>query len=55
MTHDFSPTGYCVECGLPLHCRWLKCESSTDDSPEAIAELRRTIADCERTQNDRPM
>jgi hypothetical protein len=42
--HDFSDTGYCVNCGLPRHCRYLVCQPSEDDSREAIEELRRVAA-----------
>jgi hypothetical protein len=39
-THDPSPhSDCCISCGLPI-CAWGEvCQASTDDSPEACAEI----------------
>lgn len=43
-SHDWSSTSYsCIACGCLFHDKLtapLPCRPSTDDSPEAIAELR---------------
>lgn len=39
MPHDFGPTGFCYACALPFTRRGLPCRPSTDDSPEACAEV----------------
>jgi hypothetical protein len=44
--HDLSPiSGHCVECALPIQFADTDCCPSTDDSPEAIAEIERIARD----------